>query len=706
MSEVITPLIKVDVGDSQQTVKGLKKEIAELKDRLLNLTKGSEEYNIAVEELQNNQRKLNEVMALTKKEAVAVEGSYDALTHQMSLLKKEWRATADEAKRGELGKQIDDINQQLKEMDASVGNFQRNVGNYVSHWEGMPEVTQDFNTAMSQMREEIEPTKMKFESIGNIASGLASGFAAVKGAAALLGVENENLEKTFVQLQAAMALAQGIGGMTGLVEGVGKAKVAFQGLGNTIKTVSATMGKTGWLAVLMVVVTAIALVTDKIKKKREEVDTLNDSLNKLDKRNSSIIEADKERAGQLERDIKLMAAQGATEEEILKKRLEYNQLYEDAAKRNSDEAQKQYLGLKDSLSMGIKGVKEEDVDKAKEIYEEANAIYKEYVEKRKNILNDMVIAEIKAKETIKSPTLPVLEDVEIGDADIETTVTKNVEYQYGNGDAEKRANIRIQQAERIANRQIQLNSMVEQSEEQSAERQFQIRQELEQKKLEILKQAYDEAVANGDALGSIELAQQIADKELEIEKAKYDERIRLDEEYKQKKIEITNQINQAITAAGQITQGILEITQAAYEKDGKISEKEAKRIKGLQIAVATMNMLAGITAALSGAFTTKTGPWDIVLAGVQAATIAAAGTANIMKIKNTDLTGSVPTGAMGAVTPNSNIYGTDIPFSYTRQVTGASEVDALNQDTRVYILESDIQASNKRVQIRENESSF
>ena len=115
--EEIKPIIRVDVGESEQTVKGLKKEISELKDRILNLKKGSDDYNEAVEQLQADQRKLNEVMALTKKEAVAVEGSYDALTHQMSLLKKEWRATADEAKRADLGAQIEEINQQLKDMD-------------------------------------------------------------------------------------------------------------------------------------------------------------------------------------------------------------------------------------------------------------------------------------------------------------------------------------------------------------------------------------------------------------------------------------------------------------------------------------------------------------------------------------------------------------------------------------------------------------
>jgi len=43
-------------------------------------------------------------------------------------------------------------------------------------------------------------------------------------------------------------------------------------------------------------------------------------------------------------------------------------------------------------------------------------------------------------------------------------------------------------------------------------------------------------------------------------------------------------------------------------------------------------MLVGITAAISGLFTTKSGPWDIALAAIQAAAIAASGIANITQI--------------------------------------------------------------------------
>ena len=271
MAEVFESVIKIDTGDSEQSVKGLKKEIGELRDYILKLDAGTEEYAEAVGKLQEDQRKLNEVMSLTKREAVALDGSYDALVHKMSLLKKEWRATNDEARRNELGQQIAEINQQLKDFDASLGNFQREVGHYENAMNGLGSTVQDFGTAMRESMESVEPVKAKFDSVRQIASGLASGFAAVQGAAALLGVENEDLERTFVTLQASMALAQGIGGLGDLVEGIGKAKVAFKGLGSEIKVISKAIGKAGWIGLVLTAVTAIGALTAKLIKNNKEM---------------------------------------------------------------------------------------------------------------------------------------------------------------------------------------------------------------------------------------------------------------------------------------------------------------------------------------------------------------------------------------------------------------------------------------------------
>lgn len=50
----------------------------------------------------------------------------------------------------------------------------------------------------------------KIDALVDAATGLAGGFAAAQGAAALLGGENEDLQKSFVKVQSAMAILQGV----------------------------------------------------------------------------------------------------------------------------------------------------------------------------------------------------------------------------------------------------------------------------------------------------------------------------------------------------------------------------------------------------------------------------------------------------------------------------------------------------------------
>ena len=115
-----------------KTVKSLKEEIQNLRDALLNVENGSEEYNKVLDKLISDEKELTSVMQAGKKEVHAATGSYNALSQEMSALKRVWKEVTDEASRNEIGSRINDINNQLKEMDASVGVFNRNVGDYTN----------------------------------------------------------------------------------------------------------------------------------------------------------------------------------------------------------------------------------------------------------------------------------------------------------------------------------------------------------------------------------------------------------------------------------------------------------------------------------------------------------------------------------------------------------------------------------------------
>lgn len=727
-------ILTIDTGGSEKTVKSLKKDISDLKDAILNLEKGTKEYDDAVEQLQESQRQLNEVQALTKKTAVALDGSYDALVHKMSLLKKEWRATADEARRAELGKEIDEINTTLKEMDATIGNHQRNVGNYeesivnayhrirkeikeyqaavlnaeegTEEWE---EAMRNLANAQFQLRDMNEKSRYSVADLGEqlsnvtgITSGLMSGFSAVQASMVLFGASTEKFEKVMIKLQASMAIVQGMQGLEGLIDRV-------SGLTTAIKTVTKAMSTTGWIAIIMAVVSAVAIATSAIRKKREEVDTLTQSLDKLEGRNNTLKESDNERARQLERDIKLMQAQGATEKDVLNKRLEYNQLFLDASKRNADEARKQYLGLRDSLSMGIKGVTQEDVDRAKEIYDNANETYRDYAEKRKDILNDIVIADIKAKEQIDEvplPELPDLGDVEIEDAEITVDADAGIEKKVES--AKKAVGILNGLYEQQYQRELEYNRMSEADAETKAQREYEINLELQEKKLDNLKKFHQKAIADGDVEGILELAEQIKNQELAIDKAKYDEKERLRKADEEKEKEHQETVKDITNASFQTTSDLLSGIAELYEADGEVSEKEANKVKALRIAEATINTIQGAIGAYTQASATIPPPMGQIIGGIQAAAVTSFGMANIQKIRNTDvsLKGGSSGGITPSVTPNVGSYSSEIPASYSRNITTSSEIDELNASQRVYILESDIQESNRKVSIRETESSF
>lgn len=120
----------VSAGYSFKSLGDAKKYIDRLRASLIDLDETSTEYAERVDEIDKVQDKLNKAMKATGDRTKDAEGSYNALSKQMSELKKAFKATNDEAERSKLAAQINGINDQLKEMDASIGNYQRNVGNY------------------------------------------------------------------------------------------------------------------------------------------------------------------------------------------------------------------------------------------------------------------------------------------------------------------------------------------------------------------------------------------------------------------------------------------------------------------------------------------------------------------------------------------------------------------------------------------------
>ena len=792
-TDVVT-VLKIETGESENTIKSIKKEISDLKKALENAEIGSEEFAKASRDLATAQANLKTILADGKKANDALEGSYNHMVATMAELKKQWRATADEAKRAEIGKQIDEINTKLKDMDATIGNHQRNVGNYkgdiIEAFDEMGDGVKSYGERWSEMQKSTEQTRAKFESIQKMASGLASGFAAVQGAAALLGGENENLQKTFVKVQSAMAIAQGIGGLKDLIEGFTQAKTAFNGavMGckafiGSLSGVKKAIMATGIGVLVVAVGTLIAywddLVDmfgnseDEIKRVNGVVDDLKTSLENFDNENNFI--------------VRLAEAAGKSKDEIFKLRLEQARLAQETAQIAKDKAFSNLYELRQKEWYW--NGKSDELIAAEEAYEKAKEIEEARYQAVKDVLDDMAVYEEQQRTDKKNADKKAAEDrtknaiaaakeekKQIEKINEETRIalldSKNQELEnlrikyeeqltllkkYGfdtNQLTELYDKQRLEIIKKYADEEAKIlnDKTIKQysqyhSDYQSADnnRVKDINYkydtasledpdmgELDQINNEILKvkeldavwaEHYQNRIAlideviNSGKLSNEEVVNQFLERDkLEREaldkKREYTLQLKgLENELTQynkeqallRKSNIVNTFSAALNSASQI----LSALDANMDKS---NEEGFEKSKKLQIAMATINMLGGITAALAGAYTTKTGPWDWILAGIQAATIATVGGIQIANIKKQTYDGSGGGNVgnfNGGVGVSPNISMADmIPINYTKDVLTDTETAELNKGNRVYVVESDITETQNDVAVKETNSSF
>lgn len=151
------------------------------------------------------------------------------------------------------------------------------------------------------------------------------------------------------------------------------------------------------------------------------------------------------------------------------------------------------------------------------------------------------------------------------------------------------------------------------------------------------------------------------------------------------------------------TASVLSSIADMYDADEKASTKNAKKIKGLRIATSIIDTIAGAVKALSAKAE------DPVAAFASAAAITAAGMANVMKIKATQIGSSETANNSASATALAPAPALQTSVTPVRSVTSATEETRLNQmasEQRVYILASDIEASQKAVKTRISQTSF
>jgi hypothetical protein len=107
---------------------------------------------------------------------------------------------------------IGNIRKDIKEANAELIKAQKNFGDYSNEAIQAAKKVAELRDKIAEARETadlFDPGK-KFQALTGVLSTVAGGFGAVQGAMALFGKESEEVQKTLLKVQSAMALSQGL----------------------------------------------------------------------------------------------------------------------------------------------------------------------------------------------------------------------------------------------------------------------------------------------------------------------------------------------------------------------------------------------------------------------------------------------------------------------------------------------------------------
>lgn len=696
-----TTVLQVDTLKAVKSVQDLRDNIKTLRQVMNEATIGTDEYVAAQEELAAQQNALREIqrgsaasIEEVSKAAAGLGTSYAALVNQMKSLTAEYRTTEDVAQKADLAKRIKSINDQLKDMDATRGVFSRNVGDYAN------QMTKGFQATAGAASSVINPVQ-------NVTAGLTA--MSSTPVVAIIGLVVNLLdrlikslksnEETMAAFKVALAPVNALGtAFTKWLQGVAEGFVKF--IDWTVKATRAVAKFLGYIneedEALMEKHIEIAQKENELDKQRRETDKANAK---------SAAEAANLRAKAAEKDK-------YTAEERLEFINKAADEEEKIAQRNKDLAQQEYNALKEKADLAQNSKEENDALAAAEIkVMEAETAYmnklRELNAQRAEAINQMnAQAKAAADAAEKIRALADLSlDIDVsGLDDIEEINEKIIlpEDQWA-----ERAKLIQENIDREVEMQIKKNMLLIEDEQTRADEEWRIRMEAEERKLDVIREAEEKTT---DPFTKLELQRQIADMEVDIviEKNK-----RIKEENKKTLNDALTDKQEMLSRAAEITAFIGSMTTGILDDIANSMEvtnaKEFKRQQDLQVASATINMIAGAAGAFMQAMATYPAPIGAAVGAVMSAVALTTGAMQIRKIKQQKYKGggSVPSTSSAPAAVSAPNIKTQLPT--VRTLTGAKEEERLNRmasPVRAYIVDSDLQAKERERDVIEEETSF
>jgi len=592
MAEETITILKIGTEEAVKNINDLRNNIKTLKENLGDLEIGTQEYQDTLDELKVNQNALKDAMYATSssmedvaKAATGTADSYNSLVHRMAALKEEFRSTEDAARRADLGGQIKAINDQLKDMDALQGNFQRNVGNYAN----------SIKDAFGDMSVNVDVFRKGLGAVGGGLNGMKDG---------LEGISKSPAIATFgLLVSVAIKLADELKDNETAMAALKKAMAALQPVMDFLSGIIDKLA--GYLADVIAKVTEFVTSNGLIQKVINGVMGVGNAiLQYVIAPFKGVIAA-----------IKVFKEQGVKG-------------LGDAAKAFGQEI-KQGFSFKQNFQAG-------------------QAVAETIISGAKSRKKEVKEAGVEIGEELSEGVGEGLQDV----MKILSGLEKKEE----------------EERKRILDEQKELDALVDEE--------------------------YQSTLAQIDAY--FEEEQRLREQDLK------------DAEVKAK---AKKDLLKGVASA---TSSILGSIADMYEDDEENSEKNANKIKNLRIAAATIDTISGAIGAFMQASQSIPAPLGQIVGAAAAAAVTATGLAEIAKMRRTKVSGSAGSAGSAASNTPSTPAVASAPtvrteVSNVRSVTSASEEDRLNQmasDQKVYILASDIEASQNQIKTQVAESSF
>jgi hypothetical protein len=572
---------------------------------------------------------------------------------------------------GDSAKSLSDLRNEFKDIQKQLSGLTPGTEEYINALKRLGAVKDDIGDLKDEINAFAGADK-KIAAVTNVMGGLANGFQAAQGAAALFGQDNEALNETMVKLQATMAITQGIQGLAGMGD-------SLKAVGNLLKSTTigtqvATVAQRIYnavmaanpvgllIAALTALVGVIALVVNAMG---DEDEAQKEVIANREKELELMQEADK--AMQKEADFRknLAAAQGKSAQELAALNEE---LSKQRIKRIDEEIQASRRLINDRLAR-FRNADEEEKIELQKANSETLKLMKDLADERLSIQRNLQIESAKLEtDTNKAAADKAKERAENA---------KKV--------AEENAKWRIEFEKEVLRRQAEMNKEFEDSQKKKQEEQDKI-----------------------DA-DRIEAEIQAEQKKLDAQKAA---RLKAIEDYKKGEEEKTKLALQGL----QSVQSLVD----AFAGKSEASQKKAFQIKkAASLAQATIETYQAAQSAFASQMTIPT-PDAPIRANIAAAIAIASGLARVAVIAKTKFEGGGGGGATGGGAGNLGTFsqgggGGQPPQGLTAQNT----VTQLNPDGSVagqgnreaapmkaYVVESESRAVTERINKLSNNSKI